>query len=71
MLDANSEVLERRVIERLATYVKKGGRLALLPRSGRYALEDGRPDYPLLKRLGRPKTERRTLWRLGRTARET
>lgn len=54
LLDANSEVLERRVIERLAAYVKKGGRLALLPRSGRYALEDGRPDYPLLKRLGRP-----------------
>ena len=54
LLDTNSEVLERRVIERLAIYVKKGGRLALLPRSGRYALEDGRPDYPLLKRLGRP-----------------
>ena len=54
LLDANSEVLERRVIERLAAYVKKGGRLVLLPRSGRYALEDGRPDYPLLKRLGRP-----------------
>ena len=55
LLDANSEVLELRVIERLAAYVRKGGRLALLPRSGRYALEDGRPDYPLLKRLGRPK----------------
>lgn len=55
LLDANSEVLERRVIERLAAYVRKGGRLALLPRSGRYALEEGRPDYPLLKRLGRPK----------------
>lgn len=55
LLDANSEVLERRVIERLAAWVERGGRLALLPRSGRYALEDGRPDYPLLKRLGRPR----------------
>ncbi|MEN6604174.1 MAG: beta-galactosidase [Bryobacteraceae bacterium] len=55
LLDANSEVLEHRVIERLAAYVEKGGRLALLARSGRYALEEGRPDYPLLQRLDRPK----------------
>jgi hypothetical protein len=55
LLDANSEVLDRRVIERLVAYVEKGGRLVLLPRSGRYALEDARPDYPLLERLRRPK----------------
>lgn len=54
LLDANSEVLERRVIERLGEYVESGGRLALLPRSGRYALEDGEPDFPLLERLHCP-----------------
>jgi hypothetical protein len=53
MLHMQHEV-GRPVIERLAAYVKKGGGLALLPRSGRYVFEDGRPDHPLLKRLGRP-----------------
>jgi hypothetical protein len=54
LLDANSEVLARSVIEVLVRYVENGGRLALLNRSGRYALEDGRPDYPLLTRLHCP-----------------
>jgi hypothetical protein len=54
LLDANSEVLTRSVIEALVRYVERGGRLALLTRSGRYALEDGRPDYPLLARLHCP-----------------
>jgi hypothetical protein len=54
LLDANSEVLARSVIEALVRYVERGGRLALLTRSGRYALEDGRPDYPLLTRLQCP-----------------
>jgi len=56
------------VIERLASYVERGGRLALLPRSGRYALEDGRPDYSLLERLGRPKQTRTPVetWSYGK-----
>ena len=54
LLDANSEVLARSVIETLVRYVEQGGRLALLNRSGHYALEDGRPDYPLLTRLHCP-----------------
>jgi hypothetical protein len=54
LLDANSEVLTHSVIELLGRYVERGGRLALLNRSGRYALEDGRPDYPLLTRLHCP-----------------
>jgi hypothetical protein len=55
LLDANSEVLARSVIELLGRYVERGGRLALLNRSGRYALEDGQPDYPLLTRLHCPR----------------
>lgn len=68
LLDANSEVLERTVIERLGRYVEEGGRLALLQRSGRYALEDGRPEYPLLKRLKCPKPESAGVetWTLGK-----
>ena len=54
LLDANSEVLSRQVIDTLVQYVVGGGKLVLLPRSGRYALEDGRPDYPLLTGLKRP-----------------
>jgi len=54
LLDANSEVLAQSVIEVLGRYVEQGGRLALLNRSGRYALENGRPDYPLLTRLHCP-----------------
>ncbi|MBI4890592.1 MAG: beta-galactosidase, partial [Acidobacteria bacterium] len=68
LLDANSEVLERAVIERLGRYVEEGGRLALLERSGRYALEDGRPEYPLLKRLKcpRPESGQMETWALGK-----
>jgi hypothetical protein len=68
LLDANSEVLERRVLERLEAYVRKGGRLALLPRSGRYLLEEGRPDYPLLRRLGCPAPAQGTIqtWSYGK-----
>ena len=57
LLDANSEVLPRAVIERLGRWVEQGGRLVLLPRSGRCAKEDGRPDYPLLARLHCPKPQ--------------
>ncbi|MBI2431541.1 MAG: hypothetical protein HYV26_01575 [Candidatus Hydrogenedentes bacterium] len=67
LLDANSEVLAGEVIEQLGNYVEQGGRLALLVRSGRYALEDGRPEYPLLTRLQCPNpnsTEVET-WTLG------
>ena len=51
----NTATRKLRKCRGLAAYVRKGGRLVLLPRSGRYALEDGRPDFPLLKRLGQPK----------------
>ncbi len=54
LLDANSEVLPRAVIERLAQYVEQGGRLVLMERSGRYSAEDGKPTYPLLARLKHP-----------------
>jgi hypothetical protein len=52
LLDANSEVLPRPVIDRLIRFVERGGRLVLMERSGRYALEEGKPDYPLLTALG-------------------
>ncbi len=70
LLDASSEVLSRAVIERLGRWVERGGRLVLLARSGKYALEDGRPDYPLLTRLRRPKTQAGDIetWKLGRGA---
>lgn len=68
LLDANSEVLPSAVIERLGRYVEQGGRLVLLPRSGRYALEDGRPEFPLLSRLRRPPPSDQNLetWSCGK-----
>lgn len=68
LLDANSEVLERSVIRRLVRYVDRGGRLVLLARSGRYALEEGRPDYPLLSSLRCPNPQSREIltWRFGK-----
>lgn len=68
LLDANSEVLERRVVERLERYVKHGGRLALLSRSGKYVLESGRPDYVLLERLRCPEPNNAGLvsWSYGK-----
>ncbi len=70
LLDANSEVLSRAVIERLGRWVERGGRLALLARSGKYALEDGRPEYPLLTRLYRPEKQAGDIetWTRGRGA---
>nr|HPO09530.1 beta-galactosidase [bacterium] len=75
LLDANSEVLSDSVIDTLVQFVENGGRLALLNRSGRYALEDGKPDYPLLERLSCPERQDRGVrtwsfgkghvWRLG------
>ena len=68
LVDANSEVLAEAVIERLGRYVEQGGRLVLLERSGRYALEQGQPDYPLLKRLGCPEGPGETdqTWAFGK-----
>jgi len=68
LLDANSEVLARPVIELLGRYVEQGGRLVLLNRSGRYALEDGHPDYPLLVRLHCPKPSSQEVenWSFGK-----
>jgi len=54
LLDASSEVLVRQTVERLTQYVARGGRLALLPRSGRFVLEDGDPGPTLLERLHYP-----------------
>jgi hypothetical protein len=70
LLDANSEVLPRAVIERLGRYVEEGGRLALLWRSGRYALEEGTPTYPLLTRLKcpRPQSQEMEQWSSGKGA---
>ena len=68
LLDANSEVLSHRLIDTLVQYVEQGGRLVLFPRSGRYALEDGKPDFPLLSRLRRPESKGEELerWSFGR-----
>src|SRR5208283_4042173 len=68
LLDANSEVLARSVIELLGRYVERGGRLALLNRSGRYALEEGRPDFPLLGRLHcpHPSSTEVEIWSFGK-----
>ncbi len=68
LLDANSEVLDRSVIQKLVRYVDLGGRLVLLARSGRYALEDGRPDYPLLSALQCPNPRSREIltWQFGK-----
>ncbi|OHB81833.1 MAG: hypothetical protein A2W31_15905 [Planctomycetes bacterium RBG_16_64_10] len=63
LLDANSEVLSRQVIDTLVQYVARGGKLVLLPRSGRYTLEDGQSDWPLLERLQRPAGENARLER--------
>ncbi|MFH1741278.1 MAG: beta-galactosidase [bacterium] len=54
LLDANSEVMSGSLIDALVHFVEQGGRLVLLDRSGRYALEDGEPNYPLLEKLRCP-----------------
>jgi hypothetical protein len=61
-------VLAGDVIERLARYVKRGGRLALLRRSGRFALEEGQPNFPLLKRLKCPNQDSQDIetWPFGK-----
>ena len=56
LLDANSEVLDKRVADRLVRDVKQGGRLALLSRSGRYTV-GGSADYALLDRLQCPRRD--------------
>jgi len=68
LLDANSEVLDRQTVERLAQYVARGGRLALLPRSGRFVIGDGDPGPTLLERLHCPSQQGNEVnaWDMGR-----
>jgi len=68
VIDANSEVMEKSTIDSLSRYVSQGGRLVLLARSGRYSLEDGRSDYPLLEQLQCPKPQSSEIetWSFGK-----
>ncbi len=68
VVDANSEVLEKSTIDSLIRYVSQGGRLVLLARSGGHALEDGRPDFPLLTQLlcPRPQSSEVETWSFGK-----
>ncbi len=68
IVDHTTRILPQDTIERLAAYVRNGGKLVIAPTSGRYTLDPAAGDHALRKALGLPPPE--STWSMAAECRQ-